>query len=259
MKKVVDQIEAVTNVPVKEITKTSNKILLNKEMLPSRGRYYENDITVRKLNAKEIKDLSRITPTTANSVFNAILADCIEGIDYKDILLNDKIWFIYYLRSITYNDMPYKVKVKCPECGRETYEIYTLDKLYVTYADTPLPDTITLPNGDVIEPCWPTISTEIQINRLKNNPNIIEVIDEDFMTICAHIKTLNGKELTLFDAYQYFTGEDSRGSGYDFASFCQSLKPAIFGARPLFVTDCTCGEDVYTEVTLTPSFFLPTF
>lgn len=260
MKKVTEEnLEKLTGVPVKELTKTNNKVLLNKELLPSRGRCYPNDIYVRKLNAKEIKDLSMIKPNTANGVFNTIIADCIEGIDLKDILLNDKIWLIYYLRSITYNDMPFKTRVKCEVCGRETQEYYTLNKLMVTYADKELPKQITLPNGDVIEPCWPTIGTEIQINRLKNDPNVIEIIDEEIMTIAAHIKTLNGKNMDLFSVYSYFTGEDCRGSGYDFACFCQELKPYTFGARPIFKTDCACGEEVYTEITLTPSFFLPTF
>lgn len=259
MKKVVDQIAEAADVPVQQLTRTNNRVLLNKEMLPSRGRFYPNDIYIRKLNAKEIKDLSTLKPNTANSVFNTILVGCIEGIELKDILINDKIWLIYYLRSITYNDMPFPVKVKCDECGRESKEMFTLDKLYVTYADTPLPKEIKLPNGDVIEPCWPTIGTEIQINRLKNDPNVIEIIDEEIMTICSHIKTVNGKNMSLFDAYTYFTGDDSRGSGLDFAAFCQGLKPATFGARPLFTTECPCGEKVYTEITLTPSFFLPTF
>lgn len=257
MKKIVDELTEAA--AVKPIAKNNNEILLNKELLPSRGRYYPGDIHVRKLNAKEIKDLSTIKAATANGVFNAILADCIKGIELKDILLNDKLWLIYYLRSITYNDMPFPVRVTCPSCGRKTTEMFTLNRLNVTYADTPLPEEIKLPNGDVITPCWPTIGTELQINRLKNDENVVEVIDEDIMTICAHIKAVNGKPMDLFHAYMYFTGEDSRGSGMDFGAFCQGLKPATFGARPLFTTDCVCGEEIYSEITLSPSFFLPTF
>lgn len=257
MKKVEEQIAENSVTATKP--KKSNKVLLNKELLPSRGTFYPNDIYVRKLNAKEIKDLSTVKPSNVDVVFNSIISDCLEGMELKNILLNDKLWLIYYLRSITYNDMPFAVKVKCPHCGRETKEQFVLNRLNVKYADTPLPKQIELPNGDVIEPCWPTIGVELQINRLKNDPNVIEEIDSDIMTICAHIKTINGKTATLFDAYSYFTGDDCRGSAMDFNAFCQGLKPATFGARPLFTTDCPCGEEVYSEITLSPDFFLPSF
>lgn len=256
MKKVLEQQEMPVNVTGKQ-QRTSNRILLNKELLPSRGTYYENDITTRKLNAKEIKDLSTVKASNVDSVFNSILTDCIDGIELKDILLNDKLWLVYYLRSITYNDLPFAVKVKCPVCGRESKELFTLNRLSVKYADKPLPSEIELPNGDKIKPCWPTIGTELQINRLKNDPNVIEEIDAELMTICSHIEAINGKQASLFDAYTYFTGENCRGSVLDFNAFCQALKPATFGARPYFTTDCPCGEEIYSEINLSPDFFLP--
>ena len=258
MKKVEDKpIEQKPTPAVPE--KKSPWVLLNKDLLPSRGKYYPGDIRVRKLNAQEIKDLTKINPNTANATFNLVLANCVQGIETDDILLNDKLWFVYYLRSITYKDLPFAVQYKCPECGRTSKELYTFNKLMVTYADKDLPSEIELPNGDIVEPMWPTIGTERQIKALKDNPNVLEVIDDELLTIASHIKSINGKKLSLYELFMYFTGDDSRGSGYDFAYFCQSLKPYIFSARPYFEVKCACGETNYQEINLTPDFFLPTF
>lgn len=260
MKKVEDKPIEQKTAPAPAVPeKKSPWTILNKDLLPSRGKYYAGDLRVRKLNAQEIKDLTKITPANANAAFNLVIANCVEGIETDDILLNDKLWLVYYLRSITYRDLPFAVKCTCPECGRVSKEQYTLDKLLVTYADKDLPNEITLPNGDVIEPMWPTIGTEREIKALKDNPNIFEVIDDELLTIASHIKAINGKKLSLYELFMYFTGDNSRGSGYDFAYFCQALKPYIFSARPYFAAKCHCGETNYQEIKLTPDFFLPTF
>ena len=257
MKKVEDE-------PKLELTPQAPKkgtwTILNKDLLPSRGKYYPNDITVRKLNAQEIKDLTKLPAgnvAAANAQFNLIISNCLQGVDVNDILINDKLWLMYYLRSITYYDQPYEVKYTCPVCGSVTKEKYVLNKLLVNYYDKELPKEITLPNGDVVEPTWPTIGTEKAIKALKENPQIIEVIDDELLTIVSHIKTINGKKMSLYDLFTYFTGDDSRGSGYDFAYFCNSFKKYIFGARPYFTVECACGETNYCEIGLTPDFFLP--
>lgn len=238
----------------------SNAVMLNKELLPSRGKYYAEDIFIRKMNAKEIKDLSLVNPDNANAIFNKIIGSCIEGIELNKILLYDKIWLIYYLRDITYNGMPFKIKSKCPECGKNVILEYTLPNLSVTYADTDLPESIELPNGDKVTPKYPTIGTEIQINRLKNDPNVITEIDEEIMTICSHITEINGEHVTLFEAYEYFADdENAKGSGFDFASFVHSMAPYVFGAKPVGKFTCTCGQEIVETVPLTPDFFLPKF
>lgn len=238
----------------------TNTVMLNKELLPSKGKYYTSDIFVRKMNAKEIKDLSLVNQENANSIFNNIISACVTGIELNKILLNDKIWMIYYLRDITYNGMPFKIRSKCPECNKNVVLDYTLSNLVVTYADKDLPEFIELPNGDKITPSYPTIGTEIQINRKKNDPNIILAIDEEIMTICAHITEINGEHVTLMEAYEYFADEENaKGSGFDFASFVHSMAPYVFGAKPVGKFECSCGHEIYETIPLTPDFFLPKF
>lgn len=239
---------------------TQNTVMLNKEMLPSKGKYYDTDIFVRKMNAKEIKDLSLVNPENANAIFNKIIGSCITGIEVNKILMNDKIWLIYYLRDITYNGMPFKIKTTCPECGKPLVVDYTLSNLVVNYAENDLPESIELPNGDVITPKYPTIGTEIQITRLKNDPQVIAAVDEEIMTICSHISEINGEHVTLWEAYEYFADEENaRGSGFDFASFVHSMSKYVFGAKPVGKFTCSCGHEIIDTVPLTPDFFLPKF
>jgi len=254
MRKVEDQqIKSV----IVEANTNSNQIMINKDSLPSKGSYYPNDIFARKLNAKEIKQLSTVDQQNVNAVFNKIIGDCLTGVEMRDILINDKIWFIYYLRSITFNDMAMNVRCHCDLCGTDSNQDYVLNKLLVTHPAKDLPEAIKLPNKDTITPGFPTIGTEIQINRLKNDPNVIETVDEEIMTICAHINEINGKKVSLWDAYCYFSVDGCKGSGYDFAYFCQSMKDYVFGAKSFFKTDCSCGEEIYGEISLTPDFFVP--
>ena len=88
----------------------SNKILINKDLLPSKGKYYKTDLYSRKLSAIEMKELSKVTRESVDRVFNSTIASAIDGLELADVQRNDKLWLIYYLRSITYNDIPMKVQ-----------------------------------------------------------------------------------------------------------------------------------------------------
>ena len=90
---------------------------LNKSLLPSQGLFYHNDISVKKLTTIDIKNLSTVTTDTVDGIMNGILARNVKGVQVNDILVGDKIWLIFYLRSITYDDFPFDIKYQCPECG----------------------------------------------------------------------------------------------------------------------------------------------
>ena len=56
------------------VQKAPSTILINKDLLPSRGRYYSQDLYAKKLSAIEMKNLSKITVKTINQTFNRALA-----------------------------------------------------------------------------------------------------------------------------------------------------------------------------------------
>ena len=232
-----------------------SRILINKDLLPSRGRYYSSDLYARKLSAIEMKNLSKVRKDTVNSVFNQTIGAAVSGLELEDIEMNDKLWLIYYLRSITYDDFPMKISAKCPHCEAIKSYDFRLADLDVTYADKELPEEIELTNGDKVTLQFPTIGTEIEISRMKSNPAFIETIDEEVMTIASHISTINGQKVDIYEAYVYFVR--GRGSARDFARLTSQLRKYAFGARPVAKFTCSCGETVYVSVPMTRDFFLP--
>lgn len=241
--------------PVHNIKSGPEKFLINKDMLPSRGRYYKSEIYARKLTAIEMKNLSKVRKDTVNPVFNQIIASAISGIDLGDIMINDKLWLIYFLRSITYDDVPIKVIGTCQSCGKTHVHEFCLKDLDVIYAEEEMPADLELPNGDKVTVRFPTIETEIEINRTKNNPAFVEDIDEETMTIASHITSINGSSVGIYEAYEYFAR--GNGSAKEFARLTNYLKKYAFGARPISTYTCSCGEEVQVEVPMTREFFLP--
>lgn len=233
----------------------SNKILINKDLLPSKGKYYKTDIYSRKLSAIEMKELSKVTRESVDRVFNSTIASAIDGIELADIQRNDKLWLIYYLRSITYNDIPMKVQGECKSCGKKEWYDYRLMNLDVVYAEKELEKELVLPNGDTLELRFPTIGDEIEIARTKSNPAYIENIDTDVMTVASHISAINGEPMSIYEAYTYFAR--GKGSALDYAKLVSHLKKFAFGARPYAKFQCSCGEYAEAEVPLTSDFFLP--
>lgn len=236
-------------------TASPRKVMINRDMLPSRGRYYDSDLYARKLSAIEMKNLSKITVETADSVFNRVISDAISGIDVDRIMKNDKLWLIYFLRSLTYNDLPIKVQAKCPSCKESSWYEYRLANLDVTYADRDLVEELTLPNGDKITVGFTTIGDEREITSTKNNPAYIEHIDSDLMTVTAYVKTINGARVSIYEGYEYFTR--GKGSAMDYSKLLSHLKKFGFGARPYGKFTCKCGKEVYADIVLDHDFFLP--
>jgi hypothetical protein len=240
---------------VRPIQSGPDKILVNKDLLPSRGRYYKGELYARKLSAIEMKNLSKVRVETVNPVFNQIISSAISGIDLGDVMINDKLWLIYFLRSITYDDFPMKVVGTCPSCGKSHVHEFKLKDLDVIYAPDEMPSELELPNGDKVTVRFPTIETEIEISRTKNNPAFVEDIDEETMTIAAHITSINGESVGIYEAYTYFAR--GKGSAKDFSRLTNYLKKYAFGARPSTTYTCSCGVEVQVEVPMTRDFFLP--
>ena len=234
---------------------SSSKILINKDLLPSKGKYYDTDLYARKLSAIEMKELSKVNRDNVDRIFNQTISAAVSGIELEDIKRNDKLWLIYYLRSITYDDFPMKVQGECKGCGKKSWYDYRLLNLDVVYAENELEKDLSLPNGDNIELKFPTIGDEIEISRTKSNPAYLEDIDTDVMTVASHVKSINGESVSIYEAYVYFAR--GKGSAKDYARLVNHLKKYAFGARPYAKFQCSCGELAYAEVQLTSDFFLP--
>lgn len=228
--------------------------LLDKKLLPSRGAFYEGDIYVTPFTGMDLKDITNIVDGNVNAVIYKILSRRLTGIDVAKILANDKLWFLYYIRDLTYDGKPIQIKCTCPVCGTQFIQEYTFDKLNVQYYDNKLPSKqIKMPNGDLIEFTFPTIGTENAIVRLKNNPALFEPIDDQFMLLASYVKSINGKRLDLMSAYDYVRCADAP----TFCFIIHKLDEYSFICDRTATFTCPCGEEVKTIIELDQNFFIP--
>ena len=228
--------------------------LLDKSLLPSRGAFYPDDIYVTPFTGIDLKDITNIADGNVNAVIYKILSRRLTGIDIAKILANDKLWFLYYIRDITYSGKPIKIKCTCPVCGAQSIQEYTFDKLNVHHYDNKLPEKqIELPNGDMIEITFPTIGTENQIARLKNNPALIEPIDDQFMLLASYVKSVNGKMMDLWSVYNYVRSTDAP----TFCFIIHKLDEFSFICDRTATFACPCGEEIKPIIELDQNFFIP--
>ena len=231
----------------------SNAVLLDKTLMPSRGRYYTEDIYVKKLSTLNVRNLASIDEKNIMSVINNVLKSCLFNIDPNKILVGDKLWLIFYLRAFTYNDAPFKLRGKCNSCETIATFDYQLKNLKVQYLDKELPEYFEV-GKDKVKIEFPTISTETEINNLKTNEQIVEDLLPDVLDMAAYFKELNGKSLTLIQAYRYILNLDA----VDFSKLTNDLDPYIFNAYPYAIFKCPiCEEEVTLPIAFVPQFFLP--
>ena len=66
----------------------------------------------------------------------------------------------------------------------------------MTYANEDLERELELTNGDKVTLSFPTIGDELEIARTKADPNLMENIDVDVMTVASHIRSINGEPVS---------------------------------------------------------------
>lgn len=231
-----------------------NSVLLDKNLLPSRGKFYSETIYFNKLTTVNIKNLATLTEQNVNNIINNVISTSIFGMEPGKVLTGDKIWLIYYLRSITYNDLPFRLRGTCPTCENISNYEFTLKDLDVTYYDKEVPEYIELGNGDKISVTFPTIATDAAINRIKNDPNVIMEINPELLEMASYITKVNDKRIGLMQAYEYIAKID----GMSFSMFTNTLSDYIFSAKPAGKFTCpNCGEEIILPVPFTAAFFLP--
>ena len=229
-------------------------VMLDKSLLPSRGKFYPETIYIKKLNTLNIKNLATINENNINNVINNVISNCLWGIDSNKILIGDKIWLIYYLRAFTYDDIPFILRGTCENCGNiRNYKFY-LKNLDVSYLDKDVPEYIELPNKDKITLTYPTIATESAINRLKNDQNIMIEINPELLELSSYILKVNDTKMSLYKAYEYICEMDAKS----FSHFTNEMSELLFSAKPVARFKCdSCGEDILLPMPFVPSFFLP--
>ena len=233
-----------------------NMVVLNKDLLPSKGKFYPQDLRVKKLSTIDIKNLSTLTADTFDGVMNSIIAHNVKGINVNDILVGDKFWLIFYLRNLTYNDYPFSIKYHCPHCNKyATFKMQQKD-LTVTYLKDDFNPEYTMDNGDTVELCFPTIGTEVQKNQILKEPEKYTIdgeIDDDILNVACFVKSINGSKVSIMKAYEYICNLDA----LSFTNFGNYMADIDFGVKTLIDIKCDCTNIVKVPLALSPDYFMP--
>ena len=240
-------LQSLANQPPK------GSILLDKSLLPSKGVFYTEQIYIKKFSTLNIKNLATITENNADFVINNMISSCLWGIDTNKILVGDKLWLLFYLRAFTYNDLPFNVRETCKNCGTVASYSYVLKNLDVIQYDKELPEYFDI-NGDKIEVKFPTISTELATQKMKNDPNNVIDIDPGLLDFSSYIYKINDRTVTLTQAYEYVCEMDAMS----FSKYTNTLSEYMFVTHPVGKFECPhCKQEINVVIPLSPSFFMP--
>ena len=121
-------------------------------LLPSRGMAYvdcEESVLIRPFTFKQERKLRSIKNTThGTKIINSLIKDCVQGLDYESMTLEDKNYILFKLREISYGDS-YTITAECGACGAGNKLSLLISEVPVKYAEEGYeePFTITLPDS----------------------------------------------------------------------------------------------------------------
>jgi len=232
--------------------------------LPSRNYFYPEGVVIegRRLKVLEAKKLASINEVNYNSVINDVLRRCIRGIDINDLLVEDKLFLIFWLRANTYRSSGYEIDFECPLCGGKSSYHFELDKLNVKYLKEDFSDddlVLTLPeSGDVIKYNFLRVRDEKKSEQFKKQfGNIVSDLDSDLVDVTQLIDTINDEKLKPVDVYNYLIEELNPD---DFSYLLSYIKEKGCGVENYVTVDCPhCGGAPDIGVVFLGDFFLPEY
>ena len=121
--------------------------------LPSRGKAYVNcdeSVMIKPFTfAQERKLRSIKTTNQGTKIINSLVEDCVQGLDYDSMTLEDKNYVLFKLREISYGD-DYTITAECSECNNVNKLVVKISEVPVKYAqdDYKEPFTVTLPDSE---------------------------------------------------------------------------------------------------------------
>ena len=229
---------------LKNITGGDEWITLN---LPSRGKSYrdhEGVVSIKAFTYREEKKLRSIKKVNqANNIIKSLFGDCVKGLDYDSMTLEDKNFILFKLREISYGDK-YVISAVCPDCSAENNLNLLISEIPVEYAadDFEEPLEITLPDSDqVVKYINP---------RAKDEPYMENMVTltENLWRFALSVGTHSDKNILR----QFFEKTTVR----DISFFRENLSKSHYGFTKKVAFDCaSCGETTETFVPFNESFF----
>lgn len=215
--------------------------------LPSRGLAYvdcDESIMIKPFTfAQERKLRSIKTSAQGLKVINALIEDCVRGLDYDSMTLEDKNYILFKLREISYGD-DYTIQAECQECQSINKLTVKISDVPVTYAEDGYkePLTITLPDSQQeVKFVTPRCKDE---QYLESAGKLIDNLWRFALSVGKYSekKVIKG----------FFEATTVR----DVAYFREALTKDNYGMNKAMSYECAnCGEVTESLIPFTDSFF----
>ena len=141
--------------------------------LPSLGKMYDgygkDTINIRALKFSDEKKIqSGAQGDRALHSLNRVLSTCIQGPDYMELTVPDKLFCLYKIRELSYGSK-YVYPVKCDSCSHETELDYQLSTMSVDFLEGDLESetTVHLPDSKK--------TAKVGVLRVKDEENITSI------------------------------------------------------------------------------------
>lgn len=231
--------------------------------LPSKYRLYPENtvIEVKMLSVLNIKKLASMNERNADYIINDILKRCVRGIDINDILLSDKVYILFWLRSNSFRDSRYRVNFRCPKCDTESEYHFDINNLSINYIKDeyePNKQISLITSKDVITLRYLKIGDEILFEKFKDiYGKLFEEIDDEMLGISFMLDSLNGRKCEdMLERYKYV----EMLSPEDFAFILTYIDKWAMGVDPTMNVECMrCGGNVPMGITFRSDFFIPKY
>lgn len=234
------------------------------ENLPSRYKFYPEGTQIlgrKSLTVSEVKRLSYINGENANNIVNSIIESATQGMPVKNILNDDKIYIIFWLRANTYCEPGYSVPFTCSHCEASSSYDFELDNIHVNYADDNYQSQLDLSNGDTLTLHPLTIGDKERAEKFAVDLNekyaqTVKIEDVDFINNALHIGEINSERKMLKDRYNYVKGLNPM--------LLSQLETVLdendFGVRNQIEVKCNnCEEVSLVGVPFRKDFFIPKY
>lgn len=251
--------------PVKVESEDSSLIVDVK--LPSLGKPYDigEMVNIRPMRTSEEKYFGSMAgAASAHKILGTIVKACSDlPIDSIDLLMDDRLYLLFKIRSITYDNI-YKIDIPCDSCNRKFIHSFDIEQAEVHYLDGDVFFEVELPiNKDTLlvrrlngRDEISLIEYEKQLSRIKRGKKSGDVdADNTYIRrLVTQIVRINDKEVSILDRERYV----EKMHGKDSLTFRNAIDDHILGFSLELMMECTfCGADNFRIMPMTPEFFRP--
>jgi len=215
--------------------------------LPSRGLAYVNcdeSIMIKPFTFAQERKLRGIKNSVhGTKVINTLIDDCVQGLDYTSMTLEDKNYILFKLREISYGD-EYTIQADCTECDHSNKLTVNISQVPVSYAEDGYEEPITITLPDTQQQVT-YVSPRCKDERyFESAEKLIDNLWRFALSVGEYSeqKVIKG----------FFEGTTVR----DLAYFREALTKYTYGMNKSMSYECAnCGEVTESMIPFTESFF----